>query len=168
MLWIQTTQADVVGRQLADRHYSRKTKGARMFMPAGRMLVLISTGNDAVWGTSWPYPQYVLNAWPTAMICSIFRNESKHLSSLLIRQALAATRYKWPDLPEAGLITFVHPKKVRRKRDPGRCFRHAGFTHTGYTKSGHWVWQALPEVFPPAERAIQRQPDLFDSESEKA
>lgn len=32
------------------------------------------------------------------------------------------------------MVTFVDAKKTRRKRDPGRCFRRAGFEHVGYTK----------------------------------
>ena len=70
-------------------------------------------------------------------MCSAFRNERPdlYLSSDLIREAVAATRWKWPDVPPLGMITFVDSSKTRRKRDPGRCYRKAGFhpatpTHT--------------------------------------
>ena len=49
------------------------------------------------------------------------------------------------------MITFVDPKKVRRKRDFGRCFRKAGFQHVGETKGGHITLQLLPKDFPDAQ-----------------
>jgi hypothetical protein len=33
-----------------------------------------------------------------------------------------ATVARWPEIPELGMVTFVDAGKVRRKRDPGRCF----------------------------------------------
>ena len=45
-------------------------------------------------------------------------------------EAVAATRFYW-DVPVEGVITFVDPEKTRHKRDPGRCFRRAGFHVSG-------------------------------------
>src|SRR5262249_9134085 len=45
-------------------------------------------------------------------ICTCFRNESPHLSSELIRQAVTATRWFWPDPPEDGMVTFVNPARA--------------------------------------------------------
>ena len=45
------------------------------------------------------------------------------------------------------LTTEVDPSRVRRKRDPGRCFRRAGWLVTGIVR-GLWVYEA-----PPATRA---------------
>lgn len=78
-----------------------------------------------------------------------FRNEVPSLSSELIRQAVAATRAKW-DEPPLGMVTFVDPEKVRRKRDPGRCFIRAGFRRVGYTEGGLLALQLLPEDMPAA------------------
>ncbi len=86
--------------------------------------------------TSWPFPEFVKHAWPGAWVCSCFRNESQLLASELIRQAVAATRYLWQEVPEQGMVSFVNAKKVRHKRDPGRCFVKAGFKHVGYTAGG--------------------------------
>ena len=62
---------------------------------------------------------------------SAFRNERSdvNLSSDLIREAIAATRWRWAQIPEQGMVTFVDETKVKRKRkrDPGRCYRKAGF-----------------------------------------
>ena len=64
-----------------------------------------------------------------AWLCSAFRNERPDLyrSSDLVREAVAATRWRWPSVPDLGMVTFVDERKVRRKRDPGRCFTKAGF-----------------------------------------
>ncbi len=105
---------------------------------AGRRVVAsLSTGKDSVamvafWITAWPFPQYVKHAWPGAWICSAFRNDRPdlHLSSALIVEAIAGTRFYWTP-PTEGMITFVDPAKTRRKRDPGRCFRRAGFHVSG-------------------------------------
>ena len=59
---------------------------------------------------------------PGAWMCSIFRNEGPTLSSELIIQAMAATRSELSEPPPEGLITFINPRKIRKKRDPGRCF----------------------------------------------
>lgn len=127
---------DPVGRSLADRHYSRRTPGARNFAPPGRSLVLVTHNESAVWVTSWPYARFVDHAWAGAWINSLFRNEGTHLSSMLIREAVKMTLIKWPDIPELGLVSFVNLNKIRPKRDPGRCFLKAGFEPDGYTKSG--------------------------------
>jgi hypothetical protein len=52
----------------------------------------------------------------------------------------------------------VDAGKVRHKRDPGRCYRKAGFEHVGFTKDvGLWAFQLTPEQMPdpiePAEPA---------------
>ena len=83
-------------------------------------------------------------------MCSLFRNERPdlHLSSDLITAAVAHTRAHWPAVPAAGFVTFVDPAKTRRKRDPGRCFRRAGWQHTGFTAGGLYVLQQLPAAMP--------------------
>lgn len=65
--------------------------------------------------------------------CAMFRNESAHLSSELIRQADAIADACWPD---SRHYTYVDASKVRRKRDPGRCFVRAGWRQCGQTKRG--------------------------------
>jgi len=145
-------RADPRGRVLADRHYNRQKIGASGFVPPGRCLVLLTENADALWVTSYPFAQYVKHAWAGAWVCSIFRNESAVLSSELIREALACTRWRWPDEPK-GMITFVDAAKTQRKRDPGRCFRRAGFTHVGYTAGGlvalHCSVEDMPTAAPP-------------------
>lgn len=53
----------------------------------------------------------------------------------MIQQAVAVTRWIWPDIPEQGIITFVDRKKTRQKKDPGYCYQMAGWSICGKTKS---------------------------------
>lgn len=134
---------DTEALPLADRHYNRRKVGSPQFVPPGRCVVLKTTCRRALWTTSWPFAEYVRHAWLGAWVNSIFRNEGAGLSSELIREAVAATRDCWPAVPALGMVTFVDASKTRRKRDPGRCYRKAGFRHVGFTKGGLWVFQML-------------------------
>lgn len=141
MRWRLSYRADDAARQLADRHYNRQHVGAPQFVPPGRCVVLLTECKRAVWVTSWPLAQYVKHAWAGAWINSLFRNEGAGLSSELILEALAATRSIWPEPPPLGMVTFVDAKKTKPKRDPGYCYRKAGFEHVGFTKSGLYALQ---------------------------
>ena len=144
--WRPSWRADPAVRVLADRHYNRQKIGAAQFVPPGRCLVLKTGGvlPAAAWVTSWPIADYVQHAWAGAWVNQLFRNEGDHLSSDLIRYAVAHTRAKWPDVPPLGIVSFIDAAKTRRKRDPGRCYRRAGWSHVGFTKAGLWVFQQLP------------------------
>lgn len=145
--WRVTNRASPTGRVIADNHYNRQHVGAPQFVPPGRCLVL--QADQALWVTSWPKAEYVHHAWPGAWINSCFRREGGDmLASEMIRAAIAATRWTWPDVPPLGMITFVDARKVRGKRDPGYCYLMAGFTLIGKTKGGLLTWQMLPEVMP--------------------
>jgi hypothetical protein len=64
-------------------------------------------------------------------------------------------------------VSFVDAEKVRHKRDPGRCYRKAGWTHVGHTKGGLLAFQLLPADFPdplPARPRYTNQRTLFDFE----
>lgn len=158
MRWIESHRADAEVVLLADRHYNRQKIGSPQFAPPGRCLVLKTPAVDAFWITSWPFAEYVKHAWPGAWVCSAFRNESEHLSSELIREAVAVSRSKWP-VPALGMVTFVNADKVRRKRDPGRCFVRAGFRPCGETKGGLLAFQLLAADMPAP--AYPARSDLF-------
>lgn len=150
-MWHLSHRADPRAVALADRHYNRQKIGTPQFVPPGRCLVLLTEQADALWVSSWPFAQYVRHAWAGAWVCSLFRNEGAVLSSDLIRAAVAATRWYWPDVPSLGMVTFVDKDKTRRKRDPGRCYRKAGWAHVGYTAGGLVTLQQLPDAMPEAE-----------------
>lgn len=152
MTWLLSHRADPEVVTLADRHYNRQKIGSPQFVPPGRCIVLKTPASDAFWVTSWPFAEYVRHAWPGAWVCSAFRNESQVLSSTLIREAVAATRWRYGNPPALGMVTFVNTEKTRRKRDPGRCFLRAGFHYCGYTKGGLVALQLDAADMPDADR----------------
>ena len=158
MIWQLSDRADPVARKLADRHYNRQSIGAAGFVPPGRCLVLRTADGEAFWVTSWPFAEYVRHAWGGAWVCSAFRNEAPHkyLSSDLVTEAVAATRSVW-EPPALGMVTFVNRDKTRRKRDPGRCFRKAGFVPDGETKGGLVALRLAPEDMPDPIPALGTQ-----------
>ena len=129
MRWAVSYRASPRGKRIADRHYNRQNPEATQFVPPGACLVLVTVEGDALWVTSAPLAEFVGHAWAGAWVNSTFRNEGKHLSSELIREAVAATKARWP-VPELGMVTFVDATQVRRKRDPGVCYHHAGFVRS--------------------------------------
>lgn len=153
MRWIQSHRADAEVVPLADRHYNRQKIGSPQFAPPGRCLVLKTPEVDAFWITSWPFAEYVRHAWAGAWVCSAFRNESEHLSSELIREAVAVTLAYYGAPPEKGMVTFVDTRKTKPKLHPGYCYLKAGFQYVGQTKGGLVALQLLPQDMPAAKRA---------------
>lgn len=173
MTWEISHRADARAAALADRHYSRQKIGSPQFVPPGRCLVLWQP--KAYWVTSWPFAEWVRHAWAGAWVCSAFRNEGAGLSSELIIEAVAATRWRYPEVPALGMVTFVDPGKVpvirRRGNDIyGYCFRKAGWDHIGCTKGGLWTWQLTPDRMPePAKPLMPNMtPDLFQTLDDSA
>lgn len=154
MVWELSHRADPRARVIADRHYNRQSIGSPQFVPPSRCLVLYAEG--AFWVTSYPYAEYVKHAWAGAWMCSAFRNERPdlYLSSTLIRQAVAATRWKYGNPPDLGMVTFVDRAKTRAKRDPGYCYLMAGFEPVGHTKGGLVALQLLGAAMPVAEAPL--------------
>ena len=158
--WRLSYRADPIARALADRHYNRQKIGSPQFVPPGRCLVFVTECGRATWTPSWPFAEYVKHAWAGAWVNSMFRNEGAGLSSELIRSAIAASRALWP-VPELGIVTFVDASKVKRKRDPGRCYLRAGFKRVGETKGGLLAFQMLPSEMPAADMPIGAIERLF-------
>ncbi len=123
--WQVRSRSDPAARALADRHYSRKTKGAPWIGPPGRVLVLVTPCERAVWLTHWPRAELALDGLD-AWRCSIFRNEGAGLSSELIEAAMALTVERWSDRPADGWLTWIDVTKVR-STNPGYCFKQAGW-----------------------------------------
>jgi hypothetical protein len=163
MNWHLSHRADKRALPIADRHYNRQKVGSPQFVPPGRCLVLLTANADALWVSSWPFAQYVRHAWAGAWVCSCFRNESNVLSSALVYEAVAVTRWYWKEPPTLGMVTFVDRDQVRRKRDWGRCYRKAGWKPCGETKGGLFALQILPSQMPIAMEPIRPevQTDLF-------
>lgn len=140
MPWIVTKDGDPRLLALADRHYSRKTVGARLAVQPGRRIVLVTADGRAAWVTS--HTRYRRDG-RTGWECSLFRNEGPFLSSHLIVLALGITRYLWGDPPPEGMFTFVG----RHLR--GGCFHAAGFRKDGTTQDGRLCLRLSADRFPP-------------------
>lgn len=128
--WIETKDGDSFARQLADRHYSRKTRGARLFVGPGEKLVMVTPDYKAlfVWRIS-----RIRKDGQTGVECTIFRNESNLLSSELIKEAVKVALERWPD--EKRFFTYVKDSAVKSV-NPGYCFKKAGWKYCGRNKTG--------------------------------
>lgn len=134
---------------LADRHYSRRTIGARQFMNNGRKLVLRDTPGTVVFGWLWPQSELRFDD-QVGYNNAIFRNESSRLSSDIILEAEAMAFEKWgPN----RLYTYVDPMSVRFLKPAGWCFVQAGWEYVRqadgsyhYSKSGQVLLQKHAEL----------------------
>ena len=130
--WTISHDMNPIAQRLADRHYSRKTPGAKTgFVGPGEKMVLLSSDGKALF--AWLHSDPKLRAdGIDGVNCTIFRNEGPVLSSKLIIEAEKFANEKWPG---KKLFTYINPKKVRSKR-PGWCFIKAGWKQVGISKKG--------------------------------
>ena len=128
---IITDHFDQECRMLADRHYSRRTIGARQFCYSGRKLVLRNAEGTVLF--VWMYPQPEMRRDnQTGYNCAIFRNESDRMSSEIILEAENFAIDKWgPN----RMYTYIDPNKIL-SCNPGYCFKKAGWKYEHTTKSG--------------------------------
>lgn len=166
-VWRLSHRADPVACAIADRHYNRQKPGTPQFVPPGRCLVLLTEDESALWVTSWPFAEFVRHAWPGAWVNSCFRREGGDVeASDLIRDAVAVTRWRWPEVPELGMVTMVDPRKVRGTKRRGRVlygysYLKAGFVEVGKTKGGLLVFQMVPDAMPAASMPSPRLGEMF-------
>jgi len=128
---VETTHFDHEMAELADRHYSRRTIGARQFLYSGRKLVLRNAEGTILFGWMYPDPTMRMDG-QDGYNCAIFRNESKRLASEIIIEAEGFCFRKWG---HGRCYTYIDPDKVRG-RPPGNCFYHAGYKFVHETKGG--------------------------------
>ncbi len=131
-LWWLTRDGDKTCLRLYERHYSacryRDGRKRTQFVGPGEKVVLRTAAGDAL----WVWRKFIDDSGQTGVNCAAFRNESKHRSSDLIRQADAVADCLWPDTRH---YTYVDPAAVRSPH-PGFCFVMAGWRHCGRTKNG--------------------------------
>jgi len=128
---IATNHFDQECRQLADRHYSRRTVGAKQFCYSGRKLVLRNTEGTVLFVWIYPRPEMRMDD-QTGYNCAVFRNESSRLSSDIILEAEQFAIQKWgPN----RFYTYVDPKKIQSS-NPGYCFKMAGWKYLRTSKGG--------------------------------
>lgn len=153
--WQRTNHFDPRVCRLADRHYSSQKIGSRQVGPPGcRIVLCISHPNHpttaaAAWIWWHPSPNAPIryphvgtrriDGYDGWWNCQFFRNESPHLSSDLIRQAVEIVNREW-GIPEHGYDTYVCPAKLdsatRHWARPGWCYLKAGWREDGWSKDG--------------------------------
>ncbi len=82
----------------------------------------------------YPDPKYRIDS-QVGYNCAIFRNESHRLSSEIILEAETFAVRRWGP---GRAYTFIDPRKIRSV-NPGCCFKRAGWTFCGKTKSGKHI-----------------------------
>lgn len=131
---LRTNHFDPEMAALADRHYSRRTPGARQFCYSGRKLVLRDAAGKVLFVWMFPEARLRMDA-QVGYNCAIFRNESDRLSSKIILEAERWAVERWGP---GRAYTFVDARKVKSS-NPGFCFKAAGWRFAGVTTSGKHI-----------------------------
>jgi len=138
---IVTTHFDQECRILADRHYSRRTPGARQFCYSGRKLVLRNTEGTVLFVWMYPNPDMRMDG-QVGYNCAIFRNESERLSSEIILEAERMAFNKWgPN----RLYTYIDPKKIQSV-NPGYCYKVVGWHFVRISRGGKHLLSKYDEL----------------------
>jgi hypothetical protein len=159
-VWTRIDIEDPRARQLADRHYSRQTKGAEGFIGPGRRFLFWheDAGGAAIWAVCYsldPIGRYQFRN-------SIFRNESATRSSALIEAATPSSydvfTRRYGPLPLEPLTSEIDIEATRarrgKERPPGYCYECAGWTWVRSSLPGHGRGaRAIYEAAPPAGHA---------------
>ena len=150
MRWFETDKGDPRCRALVDRHYTRQTVGHPLWTRPGYNFSLYTESLKGSAVFNWWRPKWEADVQRQdglmAIECTIFRNETGWLSSVLIAEAVAAVQ-TWGRYEDGTtLITAVQSKKTTKGRSraspPGACFVHAGwevFDHVGGGKPDVWL-----------------------------
>lgn len=141
-LWWLTKDGDTDCLALYERHYSayRYADGRTrtQFVGPGEKVVLRTVGGDAL----FVWRRFIDDSGQSGINCAVFRNESAHRSSELIRQADAIADCLWPD---SRHYTYVNAQAIRSS-NPGFCFLAAGWNRCGRTKGGLMILERAAEV----------------------
>ena len=135
--WLIVSDHNPELRELADRHYSRKTPGAKKYVGPGEYMALLTPEGKA--GFIWRKTRFEYRMdGQEGIECTLFRNEAPdlYLSSDLILEAERLALQKWPDT--SRFFTYVNPAKIRSTY-PGYTFIMAGYEKIGYNKSGKLI-----------------------------
>lgn len=125
-LWWLTKDGDQDCLELYERHYSayRYADGRvrKLFTGPGEKIVLRTKNADAL----FVWKRFIDHSGECGINCSVFRNESNHLSSELIRQADEIADRLWTCCRH---YTYVNPAEIA-STNPGFCFIKAGWKRT--------------------------------------
>lgn len=131
-VWWLTKDGDIDCLELYERHYSayqyKDGRKRKLFVGPGEKVVLRTASGDAM----FVWRKFIDDSGQDGINCAVFRNESQHRSSDLVRQADAIADCLWP---HSRHYTFVRSSAVK-SANPGYCFLVAGWRRCGRTKSG--------------------------------
>jgi hypothetical protein len=133
--WFAVKDGNITARDLFNRHYSRHFykdgRKPKLFVGPGEKMVLVTSDGRAL----FIWRKFISDNGQQGINCAVFRNESEYLSSELI---LEAEQLAWDRWPGERLYTYVNPQKIRSK-NPGYCFKMAGWKVCGRTKAKNLV-----------------------------
>lgn len=144
--WLPVKDGDPRAAAIYRRHYScyqykdnrRSQHGYRnrfLIIGPGEKMLLMTVGCDALFA----WRKFIDASGQQGVCCSVFRNESSILSSTLI---LEAEQHAWSRWPGARLYTYVKTAAIR-STNPGYCYKCAGWSECGRTKSGLVILEKL-------------------------
>lgn len=132
-IWQPIRDGTPFARALYERHYSchvyKDGRRPKKFVGPGEYIALTTADEKCL----FVWRKFIDASGQTGVNCAVFRveGERKEKASEMILAAEQIARKRWPD---ERFYTYVDEKKIRRKRDPGRCFRRAGWKPCGRTK----------------------------------
>lgn len=122
-LWWLTKDGDLDCLALYNRHYSAYQyadgRQRKLFAGPGEKIVLRTKAATAL----FVWRRFIDSSGECGINCAVFRNESQHRSSDLIRQADAIADRIWPCRRH---YTYINPSKIK-STNPGFCFLAAGW-----------------------------------------
>jgi hypothetical protein len=121
---ILTHHFDHEAALLADRHYSRRTVGARQFCYSGKKIVLRNAAGTLVFVWMFPNPTMRMDH-RAGFHNTLFRNESSRLSSEIILEAETFAVQRWGP---SRAWSFIDSRKIA-SRHPGYCYLKAGWDY---------------------------------------
>ncbi len=143
ILWGEYKDGHPDALALYARHYSaRECADRAQFIGPGEKMVLLTAERDALFA----WRKFIDDSGQTGVNCAVFRNESKHLASDLIREAMAIAWRRWPG---ERLYTYVDASAVK-STNAGCCFKMAGWSQCGTTKGGLIILECIPGEAVPA------------------
>lgn len=131
-VWVPILDGDPEAARIYNRHYaserSRKRRLARraqLILGPGEKLLLSTPCRRALFG----WRRFIDDSGQIGVNCAVFANLGAGLSSELIRLADEVADQRWPNDRH---YTYVDPR--RGSRNPGYCFKKAGWRYCGKTK----------------------------------
>jgi hypothetical protein len=131
-LWTVTRDGDSSVMDIFRRHYSYNIRRNQLKLwPNASDALVAGPGEKLVLKTPCGRAIFVWRKFKSdngqqGVNCAVFRNEGAGVASELIRAADAIAWSRWPG---HRLYTYVNPRKIKRSRQPGRCFLKAGWRY---------------------------------------